>query len=183
MVTGSPCQEPGARAVAVALLVFVEVLQFFLQTFFGKHVLELAPRSLAFFHGLFTAIDAFDETVVVFAVFCASYEFFVQVELLSVSFHVLAPRKTLVYQCAARIFAGIRLRTIHGSDRISTGSYCAAMTDPADAAANRETGHPVRGFLRGGRPRAGGAAAQVPRRDWTTTGAPRSSPSPAAALC
>src|SRR5512146_1248780 len=34
-----PCQEPGTRAAAERLLVFVVVLQFLLQAFFGEHVL------------------------------------------------------------------------------------------------------------------------------------------------
>jgi len=79
---------------ATALLVFEEVLQFLLQAFLGKHVLELAPRSLPFFDGLFAPVDALDEAVVVLAVFLSSYEVFVQVEVFLVSFHWAAPRKS-----------------------------------------------------------------------------------------
>ena len=42
------------------LLVLVVVLELFLQALLGQHVLELAPGSLAFLHGLLAAIDAVD---------------------------------------------------------------------------------------------------------------------------
>jgi hypothetical protein len=95
MVTGSPSQEPGAR-VSAALFVFVEVFQLFLEPFFGKHVFELAPGSLAFLrHGLLAAVDTLDKAVIVLAFLRVGHEVFIQVELFRVSFHIATLRKPL----------------------------------------------------------------------------------------
>ena len=83
--------------------------------------------SLALLDRLLTAINTIDEAIVILAFFSASHEFFVQVEVFLVSFHVsLGENPDLSTRCPHK---GTGLRTIYESRGFSTVPCCSATGD------------------------------------------------------
>ncbi|MET0499676.1 MAG: hypothetical protein ABW106_15550 [Steroidobacteraceae bacterium] len=76
------------RCRVATLLFFFEVVEFFLQTTFGKHVLEFAPGGLALFRRVFRAgarTPVIDEPIEILLFIALGDEFIIEIEVIVVS--------------------------------------------------------------------------------------------------